>query len=54
MTTELGRLKRAYVRVAGVDPLAVRFYFNGRRVRDRDTPEMLGMEQSDAIVAYLP
>ncbi|KAF2435833.1 ubiquitin-like protein [Tothia fuscella] len=51
-TTSLARIKTAYCTRVGKDVKNVRFLFEGQRVQDTDTPDSLGMENSDTIDVF--
>ena len=53
MSTKMGKLKRSYAERVGVDFSFLRFFFNGRRICCKVTPEALGMEEDDVIEVYL-
>merc|ERR1712046_498835 len=48
-TTPLQKLMRAFCQRQGVQMNAVRFLFDGTRVRDSQTPKDLAMEDGDII-----
>lgn len=52
VTTRLGKLKKLYSRKMGVPVTSLRFYFQGRRLHDTDTPERLGMRRVGVIRVY--
>ena len=48
-TTPLQKLMNAYCQRQGVSMAAVRFHFDGERLRESQTPGELDMEDGDAI-----
>ena len=51
-TTLLGKLKKHYSERVGVPVNSLKFLFDGRRIRDDETPELLEMEHEDVIEVY--
>ena len=49
MSTRMHRLMTAYCQRQGVDMQAVRFLFDGARLRETHTPDDVDMEDGDAI-----
>ncbi len=49
----MSKIFGAYAGRRGVAPTALRFMFDGKRVKDTDTPKMLEMEDDDQIEAHL-
>ena len=47
--TKLGKLMRAFCQRQGVAMESVRFLFDGKRIRENQTPNELGMEDGDSI-----
>lgn len=52
-TTSLRKLMDAYCKRVGKSPSDVRFLFDGHRINNDDTPEMLEMEEDDEIDAMV-
>ncbi|KAJ9099718.1 hypothetical protein QFC20_005596 [Naganishia adeliensis] len=52
-TTKLNKLKNAYADRVGKQVNSIRFFYDGRRVQDEDTPESLELEDGDAIEVQL-
>ncbi|KAI5454807.1 SUMO protein smt3 [Naganishia albida] len=52
-TTKLNKLKNAYAERVGKQVTSIRFFYDGRRVQDEDTPESLELEDGDAIEVQL-
>jgi len=52
MTTQLGKLKRSYADRLGISAASLRFLFDGRGLKDEDTPKQLDMENDDVIEVY--
>lgn len=52
-TTQLKKLFVAYCQRRGVDESSIRFFYDGKRVTDSDTPTKLEMEENDIIDALL-
>ncbi|GHJ85848.1 hypothetical protein NliqN6_2250 [Naganishia liquefaciens] len=52
-TTKLNKLKTAYAERVGKQMNAIRFFYEGRKVLDDDTPESLELEDGDAIEVQL-
>jgi hypothetical protein len=51
-TAQLGRLVNAYAQRVGIEPDYYRFLFDGHRIGNEQTPEMLEMEDDAAIEVY--
>uniref|UniRef100_A0A1I8B8P2 Ubiquitin-like domain-containing protein n=1 Tax=Meloidogyne hapla TaxID=6305 RepID=A0A1I8B8P2_MELHA len=51
--TNMGKLKKAYAEHNGVSVNTYRFLFNGIRVTDDDTPNILRMKEGDSLKAIL-
>merc|ERR1711962_1695793 len=51
-TTRMGKLKKSYSERVGVPVTSLRFFFDGRRINDDETPKALEMEQDDVIEVY--
>eukprot|EP01034_Spumella_vulgaris_P036196 gene36196-44647_t len=51
--TEMSKIFNAYAGRRGVAATALRFMFDGKRVKETDTPKMLEMEEDDQLEAYL-
>ena len=51
-TTLLGKLKKSYSDRVGVPVDSLKFLFDGRRIHDDETPELLEMEHEDVIEVY--
>ena len=52
-TTTLRKLMEAYCKRVGIASDNVRFLFDGRRINQDDTPDMLDMEDEDEIDAMV-
>ncbi|KAJ9108692.1 hypothetical protein QFC21_000012 [Naganishia friedmannii] len=52
-TTKLNKLKNAYADRVGKQVNSIRFFYDGNRVLDEDTPESLELEDGDAIEVQL-
>ncbi|KAJ9104761.1 hypothetical protein QFC19_003902 [Naganishia cerealis] len=48
-TTKLNKLKNAYADRVGKQVTSIRFFYDGRRVQDEDTPESLELEDVTAV-----
>ncbi|KAJ1353161.1 C4-methyl sterol oxidase 1 [Parelaphostrongylus tenuis] len=48
----MGKLKRSYADRIGVAVSSLRFIFDGRPIRDDDTPETLDLQDDDMIEVY--
>jgi hypothetical protein len=51
-TTQLGKLKRSYSERVGVPLYLLRFLYDGKRIIDEHTPDILEMESGDVIEVY--
>ena len=51
-TTKIGKLKEIFSERVGIDEDRLRFYFEGRRLGDHDTPKALGMENVEEIDVF--
>ena len=51
-TSPLGKLKRGYSKSKGVSIVTLRFFFDGYRIGDDDTAEVLGLTENDTIEVY--
>jgi len=51
-TTQLGKLKKSYSERVMVPLYLLRFLYDGKRIIDEHTPEMLEMESGDVIEVY--
>jgi len=51
-TTQMGKLKKSYSERVGVPITSLRFLFDGRMIKDDETPKALKMEQDDVIEVY--
>ena len=49
MTTSLGKLKRYYSERQGVSISSLRFFFDGRRINDDETPKQVRCEESPGV-----
>ena len=47
--SQFKNLKESYAQRVGVPVVSLRFFFNGRRLSDEDTPRALEMEQGNII-----
>ena len=52
-TTLLSRVKRVYCERLSVDQNAVRFLYDGQRIKSNATPADLGLENNDVIDAIM-
>ena len=52
MTTAMGKLKKSFSERVGMPIKSLRFFFDGKRINDEETPKSLGMEQDDVIDVY--
>lgn len=52
-STTLGKLMAAYCDRQSISPNAIRFLFDGQRLKDHQTPKDLNMEDNDIIDAAL-
>ena len=52
-TTLLKKMIENYCNKNGLHPKSVRFIFEGERIKESDTPELLGMEDGDEIDAMV-
>ncbi|XP_067931654.1 small ubiquitin-related modifier 1-B-like [Watersipora subatra] len=52
MTTPMSKLKKTYSQKQGLPVGSLRFFFDGRRIDDEETPSSLGMEDDDCIEVY--
>jgi len=52
MTTQMGKLKKSYSERVGAPIASLRFFFDGKRINDDETPKSLEMEQDDVIEVY--
>ncbi|KAH8090908.1 ubiquitin-related domain-containing protein [Filobasidium floriforme] len=52
-TTRLNKLKNAYAERVGKNVAAIRFFYDGNRVNDDDTPDSLDLEEGDSIEVAL-
>lgn len=52
MTAAIGKLKRSYSERVGVPIKSLRFFFDGNRINDEETPNSLEMKQDDVIEVY--
>ncbi|CAF1523618.1 unnamed protein product [Rotaria sordida] len=52
MTTSMGKLIKSYAKRQGVAVDSLRFVFDGKRINDDETPELLEMEDNDIIDVY--
>lgn len=51
-TTQLRKVKQSYAERQGTQISVLRFMFDGRRVKDLETPKELGMQNEDIIEVY--
>ncbi len=52
-TTSLKKMIDSYCSKFGLQAKSVRFIFEGERIKESDTPEILGMEDGDEIDAMV-
>ena len=52
MTAAMGKLKKSYSEKVGVPIKSLRFFFDGNRINDEETPNSLEMAQGDVIDVY--
>ena len=50
--SQFKNLKESYAQRVGVPVISLRFFFNGRRLSDEDTPRGLEMEQGNIIEVF--
>ena len=52
MTTAMGKLKKSYSERVGAPIASLRFLFDGKRIKDEETPKNLEMEPDDYIEVF--
>ncbi|XP_033762910.1 small ubiquitin-related modifier-like [Pecten maximus] len=52
MTTQMAKVKKSYSERQGIPASSLRFFFDGKRINDHDTPKDLEMEDDDVIDVY--
>ena len=50
--SQFKNLKESYAQRVGIPVISLRFFFNGRRLSDEDTPRALEMEQGNIIEVF--
>ena len=50
--SQFKNLKESYAQRVGIPVISLRFFFNGRRLSDEDTPRGLEMEQGNIIEVF--
>ena len=50
--SQFKNLKKSYAQRVGIPVISLRFFFNGRRLSDEDTPRALEMEQGNIIEVF--
>ena len=50
--TQMGKQKKSYSEQRGLDVTSYRFLFDGRQIKDYETPNNWGMEEDDVIEVY--
>lgn len=53
LNTKLNKIFNAFAERKGVSLTGMRFLFNGERLKEGDTPEMVGMKDKDQIDVIL-
>ncbi|XP_069111336.1 small ubiquitin-related modifier-like [Argopecten irradians] len=52
MKTSMAKVKKSYSERQGIPASSLRFFFDGKRINDQDTPKDLEMEDDDVIDVY--
>jgi small ubiquitin-related modifier len=52
-TTPMKKMMSVYIEKHGMDPNAVRFLYDGKRIDEKDTAQSLDMEDQDVVDAVL-
>lgn len=52
-TTKMRKLFQAFCKRSNVDPSTMRFFFQGERIQEDETPESLGLKEGDKIESFV-
>ena len=52
-TTKMRKLFSAFCKRSNVDPSTMRFFFQGERIQEDETPESLGLKEGDKIESFV-